>query len=144
MKGCFKGCFKWPAKAPPRKKRTKPKNATERNRETVWECQGKKTKAVFGKPLDTKKEPKPKLLSREIFWWGGGLPRERVGAKKLGTSLETRETQFFGRDIPGFCLDVPGAPEKFEKEKVCVQFWAPNHTQNYYRTELYYFWGFFV
>ena len=38
----------------------------------------------------TKKEPKPKLLSPDIFWWGGGLPREGVGAKKFGMSLETQ------------------------------------------------------
>ena len=44
----------------------------------------------------TKKEPKPKLLSPDIFWWGGGLPR----------------------DIPGFCRDIPEAPEKFEKKSL--------------------------
>ena len=38
----------------------------------------------------TKKEPKPKLLSPDIFWWGRGLPREGVGAKKFDTSLETQ------------------------------------------------------
>ena len=47
-------------------------------------------------------EPKPKLLSPDIFWWGGGLPREGVGAKKFGISLKTRETKLFWRDIPGF------------------------------------------
>ena len=64
----------------------------------------------------TKKEPKPKLLSPDIFWWGGGLPRERVGAKKFGMSLETQGMKLFGRDIPGFCRDIPEAPEKFEKK----------------------------
>ena len=64
----------------------------------------------------TKKEPKPKLLSPDIFWWGGGLPRERVGAKKFGTSLETQRIKLFWRDIPGFCRDIPEAPEKFEKK----------------------------
>ena len=64
----------------------------------------------------TKKEPKPKLLSPDIFWWGGGLPCEGVGAKKFGMSLETREIKLFGRDIPGFCRDIPGVPEKFEKK----------------------------
>ena len=55
-----------------------------------------------------KKEHRPKLLGPDIFWWGGGLPRERVGAKKFGMSLETQETKFsggmsrdFGRDNPG-------------------------------------------
>ena len=55
------------------------------------------------------KEPKPKLLGPDIFGRAGGLPRERVGAKKFGMSLETQ-----------------GAPEKFEKNKVCVQCWFPN------------------
>ena len=64
----------------------------------------------------TKKEPKPKLLSPDIFWWGGGLPCERVGAKKFGMSLETQGIKLFWRDIPGFCRDIPEAPEKFEKK----------------------------
>ena len=64
------------------------------------------------------KEHKPKILSPDIFRWGRGLPREGVGAKKFGMSLETMEIKFFGRDIPGFCRDVPEVPEKFEK-KLC-------------------------
>ena len=54
--------------------------------------------------------------------WGGGLPRERVGAKKFDTSLETREIKLFGRDIPGFCRDIPEWPEKFEKKKFVFNF----------------------
>ena len=72
-----------------------------------------------------KKEPKPKLLSPDILRWGRGLPREGVGAKKFDMSLETREIKLFGRDIPGFCRDIPEVPEKFEKKKFCVQFLAP-------------------
>ena len=64
-----------------------------------------------------KKEPKPKLFGPDIFQWGRGLPRERVGAKKFDTSLETGGIKLFGQDIPGFCRDIPGAPEKFEKKK---------------------------
>ena len=41
-------------------------------------------KNVSGK----RKEPKPKLLRPDIFRWGRGLPHERVGAKKLGMSLD--------------------------------------------------------
>ena len=67
-------------------------------------------------PSGTKKEPKPKLLSPDIFWWGGGLPREGVGAKKFGMSLETQGIKLLWRDIPGFCRDIPAAPEKFEKK----------------------------
>ena len=70
----------------------------------------------------TKKEHKPKLLSPNIFRWGRGLPRERVGAKKFDTSLETREIKLFWRDIPGFCRDIPEVPKKFEK-KIVFNFW---------------------
>ena len=66
----------------------------------------------------TKKEPKPKLFGPDIFRWGGGLPREGVGAKKFGMSFETQGNQTFSRDIPGFCRDIPEAPEKFEKKFV--------------------------
>ena len=45
--------------------------------------------------------------------WGSST-REGVGAKKFGMSLETREIKHFWRDIPGFCWDIPGAPEKFD------------------------------
>ena len=68
----------------------------------------------------TKKEHKAKLLSPDNFGWGGGLPREGVGAKKLGISLEAREIKLFWRDIPGFCRDIPGVPEKFEKKRKCL------------------------
>ena len=30
-----------------------------------------------------KKEPKPKLFGKDIFGWGGGLPREGVGGQKV-------------------------------------------------------------
>ena len=76
-----------------------------------WGC----SKSLFQKS-GTKKEPKPKLSSPDIFWWGGGLPREGVGAKKFGMSLETQGIKLFWRDIPGFCRDIPEAPEKFEKK----------------------------
>ena len=64
-----------------------------------------------------KKEPKPKLFGPDIWQWGVGLPREGVGAKKFGMSLETQGNQTFWRDIPGFCRDIPGATERFEKKK---------------------------
>ena len=38
-------------------------------------------------------------------------------------SLETREIKLFGRDIPGFCWDIPAAPEKFEKNEFVFNFW---------------------
>ena len=70
----------------------------------------------------TRKEPKPQLLSLDIFRWAGGLPRKRVGAKKFGMSLETKETKLFWRDISEFCQDIPGAPEEFEKKCLCLIF----------------------
>ena len=33
-------------------------------------------------------------------------------------SLETRETELFWRDIPGFCRDIPGVAEKFVKKRL--------------------------
>ena len=72
--------------------------------------------------LGKKREPKPKLFGPDILGWGGGLPREWVGAKKFGMSLKTREIQLFCRDIPGFCQDIPEVPEKFEKKCLCSIF----------------------
>ena len=63
-----------------------------------------------------KKEPKPKLFGPDIFGWGGGLPREGVGAKKFSMSFGNQGNQTFWRDIPGFCWDIPGVPEKFERK----------------------------
>ena len=90
------------------------------------------------KTSGTKKEPKPKVLSRDIFWWGGGLPREGVGAKKFGMSLETQGIKLFWRDIPGFCnfgliflRSRPGKPnqrkgqnEKFMNFAHFCEFWC--------------------
>ena len=73
-----------------------------------------------------KKEPKPTpFFGPDILRWGGGQNCEGVGAKKFGMSLEARETKLFGRDVPGFCRDMPEVPEKFENKTVCVQFSSP-------------------
>ena len=83
----------------------------------------------------TKKEPKPKLFGPDIFGWGGGLPRERVGAKKFDTSLETREIKLFGRDIPGFWLGYPrGFPKSLRKKSlgsIFVPYYVPFLLPNY-------------
>ena len=79
----------------------------------------KNTKIVF---FRHEKTAQTKTFESGYFRWGRGLPCEGVGAKKFGMSLKTREIKLFGRDFPGFCWDIPVAPEKFEK-KVCVQFW---------------------
>ena len=64
----------------------------------------------FGNPQlsGRKKECAQKLLGPDIFQWGGVLPREGVGAKKFGMSLETQGKQIFWRDILGFWLGCPG------------------------------------
>ena len=46
------------------------------------EGHGSSTKARVVYISGTKKEPKPKFLSPDIFWWGGGLLRLR---EKKGT-----------------------------------------------------------
>ena len=67
----------------------------------------------FNTHAGTKKEPKPKLLSPDIFGWGRGLPHEGVGPKKFGMSLETSEIKLFWRDIPGFLVvGYPGGARK--------------------------------
>ena len=53
-------------------------------------------------------------MGPDILRWGGGLPREGVGAEKFGLSLEARETKLFWRDAAKFCRDIP---EKFERKK---------------------------
>ena len=39
---------------------------------------------------------------RNIFRWGGGLPREGVGPKKFSMLLETQGNQTLGQDIPQY------------------------------------------
>ena len=68
------------------------------------------TSAEFLK-VRKKKEPKPKLFGPDIFGWGGGLPREGVGAKKFDMSFETQKNKFFG-GYPGILPGYPGGPQK--------------------------------
>ena len=76
------------------------------------------SKTGFGS--GAKNEHKPKLLSPDIFRWGGGLPREGVGAKKFGMPLETREIErekslcsIFGPYWRGhFMVRFPSPPPK--------------------------------
>ena len=42
-----------------------------------------------------KTEHQPKLFGPDIFGLGGGLPREGVGAKKFGMSIDTQGNQTF-------------------------------------------------
>ena len=55
----------------------------------------------------TKNEPKPKLLSPDIFRWGRGLPREGVGPKSSVCPSKPGKSNFFGgisRDFAGKSL----------------------------------------
>ena len=66
-----------------------------------------------------KKEPKPNFL---VWIFSGGVAVFHVkgwGPKSSVCSFETQGNQIIWRDIPGFCQDIPGAPEKFEKQKLC-------------------------
>ena len=54
---------------------------------------------------------KLKLLGPHIFRRGEGLPREGVGANKLGMSLETQRSQTFWRDSPGLFAGICRGPE---------------------------------
>ena len=71
------------------------------------------------------KRPPKKGTQTQTFWsgflrWGGGLPREGVGAKKFGMSFEIQANQlFFLRHFPGFRRDIQAVPEEFEKKKLC-------------------------
>ena len=50
-----------------------------------------------------------------VFHTKGWGPKSSVCPSKPGN-------QTFGRDIPGFCWDIPGAPEKLEKKKFGFKF----------------------
>ena len=60
----------------------------------------------------TKNEPKPKLLSPDIFRLGRGLPCEGVGAKKFGMPFETQGNQTFLAGYPGILPGHPGGARK--------------------------------
>ena len=108
------------------------RNSPERVRDTIWTFPEKSGKHPGLEPprfsSGTKKKPKPKFLSPDIFWGVGGLPREGVGAKKFGISLETQGIKLFWRDIPGFGRDIPEAPEKFEKKMFGFNFFRRPHS----------------
>ena len=75
--------------------------------ETIWEA------SSSGRT----KEHKLKLVGPDIFRWGGGLPRERAGAKKFGMLSKPRKKQLLGAGYLGIWLGS-GVPEKFGKIKL--------------------------
>ena len=42
-----------------------------------------------------------RVVGPDVFGWGGGLPREGVGAKKFGRSPETKEGPNFLAGLDG-------------------------------------------
>ena len=80
--------------------------------------------APGGKISGTAKEPKPKLLSLDIFRWGRGHPREGVGPKSSVGPSKPGKLDILGgisRDFAGISQRRP----KSLKKKVCVQFFGP-------------------
>ena len=75
-------------------------------------------------PQAKEKSPDLKLLCPDIFWWGGGLSREGVGPKGSACPSKPRKTKHLGGVSRDFGWDIPGVPEKFEKES--VEFCAPS------------------
>ena len=50
------------------------------------------------------------------------------GPKSLVCPSNPRKTKLFWRDTPGCCGDIPGVPEKFEKNNLCSilgHYWSP-------------------
>ena len=76
------------------------------------------TIAVLERSLG-QKEHKPKLLGPDVFRWGGGLPREGVGAKKFGMPLETREIKLLGGISRDFAGISRRCPKSLRKQSLC-------------------------
>ena len=56
-----------------------------------------------------KKERKTKLFDPDMFGWGGGLPRERVGAKSSVSPSKPMDTKLFGGISWDFARKSQGA-----------------------------------
>ena len=81
---------------------------------------------IFGtQKSGTKKEPKPKLLSPDIFWWVGGLPREGGGGRKVRYVPRNPGNQTFLAGYPGIWPGYPGSARKVWEKNVWVQFSSP-------------------
>ena len=59
-----------------------------------------------------KKEPKPKLLSPDIFRWGRGLPHEGMGAKSSVCPSKPGKSNFSDGIPRDFFLAILAVPEK--------------------------------
>ena len=85
----------------------------------IWSWSSDKSSSslvIRDEPLDQgrKRNPNPNFWVRISSGGVGVFHVKGWGAKKLDMCLETQEIKLFWRDIPGFCRDIPEAPEKFE------------------------------
>ena len=63
-----------------------------------------------------KRNPNPNLLVR-IFSGGVGVFHVKGWGPKSSVCPSKPREKLFWRDIPGFCWDTPGVPEKFEEKR---------------------------
>ena len=93
----------------------------------TWHLSIKETlsKSLKVSVRERKRNPNPNALVRissgrvgvfHVKWWG---PESSV------CSSQPRETKLSDGISRDFCRDIPGVPEKFEEEKVSVQFLSP-------------------
>ena len=73
----------------------------------------------------TKQEPKPKLLSPDIFWWGGGSSTRRGEGQKVRYAPRNPGNQTFLAGYPGILPGYPGSARKVWEKNVWVLFLAP-------------------
>ena len=66
---------------------------------------------------EEKGTPNPNILVR-ISSGGVGVFHVKGRGPKSSVSFEAQGNATFWRHIPGFCRDIPGTPEKFEKKFV--------------------------
>ena len=72
-----------------------------------------------------KRNPNLNFFGQDSFGWGGGLPREGVGAESsVCPSKPGKSNFFFGGGYPRILPGYPGpeGPEKFEKKKFVFNF----------------------
>ena len=71
----------------------------------------------------TKKEPKPKLLSPDIFRCGRGLPHEGVGPKSSACPSKPGKSNSFGGIPRDFARISRRRPKSLRKNSLCSAFW---------------------